>query len=610
MMGNYHVRFGERDGETRRQNGRKVRPVPTPRSGAFLFAAIRVLKPIYEAVLDRMEALVEVRQTSSVDLSTPLAAAAAHPNHDYFITKSIIVHNLYGVDIMAEATEICKLRLFLRMVADLNDARHIEPLPDIDFNIRAGNALVGYVQPEEIGLAYSSSGVAGMNPRQQKLLAKVRDVQRELRLYRNAQLQYNPSAETFRAGRQWLRDQISELDEDLNTDLLKIGQIRKEDDGSFNTRPFHWFTAFYEILDNGGFDVIVGNPPYVEYSKVKGSEKIDGEEKYRIYGYKTVETGNLFSFIFERSLSLKKDTGSIGLIVPVSFLCTERMVPLQSISIYKHNSWNSSFDMRPSSLFTGVSQRLTITIIRKKSEKIESYFGGFRRWTEKERDHLLNLTSYIEVDLNDFKSGYMPKISENTEYSIFKKMTGSSIVDFEIKESKNPIYIHRIVRYFVKAIDFIPYFWNNKDGIKKSDDYKPFYLDDKYVYAISAIINSSLFYWYWHSFSDGFHCGYRDVRAFRLGDFKNSKYISDLDRLGRNIIQDIRSKSIRKRIQSKSTGYIEYDELTPRLSLNIVRDIDTVIQKHYGFTDEELDFLVNYDIKYRMTQDTDGDSGE
>ena len=73
-----------------------------------------------------------------------------HPNRRYFILKSIIINNLYGVDIMDEAVEICKLRLFLKMVAQLEDVKRIEPLPDIDFNIQAGNTLVGYATYNEV----------------------------------------------------------------------------------------------------------------------------------------------------------------------------------------------------------------------------------------------------------------------------------------------------------------------------------------------------------------------------------------------------------------------------------------------------------------------------
>ena len=63
---------------------------------------------------------------------------ASHENETYFILKSIIIDNLYGVDIMEEAVEICKLRLFLKLVAQLETYEQIEPLPDIDFNVRCG----------------------------------------------------------------------------------------------------------------------------------------------------------------------------------------------------------------------------------------------------------------------------------------------------------------------------------------------------------------------------------------------------------------------------------------------------------------------------------------
>src|ERR1035437_11069756 len=75
---------------------------------------------------------------------------ARHPSPRYFIFKSIILNNLYGVDIMEEATEICKLRLFLKLVSQVDAYENIEPLPDIDFNIQAGNTLVGFASEAEL----------------------------------------------------------------------------------------------------------------------------------------------------------------------------------------------------------------------------------------------------------------------------------------------------------------------------------------------------------------------------------------------------------------------------------------------------------------------------
>src|SRR5262245_40547155 len=78
------------------------------------------------------------------DFRKTLEQLDRHPSRRYFILKSIIVQNLYGVDIMREAVEICKLRLFLKLVSQVQRVEQLEPLPDIDFNIRAGNTLIGF----------------------------------------------------------------------------------------------------------------------------------------------------------------------------------------------------------------------------------------------------------------------------------------------------------------------------------------------------------------------------------------------------------------------------------------------------------------------------------
>src|SRR5207249_212360 len=127
-------------------------------SGAFLLAALNILEPLYEACLERMQAFVEDPGRSGerhspqkfADFRKVLTEAERHSNRSYLILKSIIVNNLYGVDVMEEAVEICKLRLFLKLLAQMDGEKHPEPLPDIDFNIRVGNTLVGFVSLQEI----------------------------------------------------------------------------------------------------------------------------------------------------------------------------------------------------------------------------------------------------------------------------------------------------------------------------------------------------------------------------------------------------------------------------------------------------------------------------
>lgn len=65
--------------------------------------------------------------------------------------------------------------------------------------------------------------------------------------------------------------------------------------------------------------------------------------------------------------------------------------------------------------------------------------------------------------------------------------------------------------------------------------------------------------------------------------------------------------SIRRKAYSEKTGTIEYDGVWPQYSKAVIDEIDRVLAKHYGFADEELDFIINYDIKYRMGgSDNDG----
>lgn len=70
---------------------------------------------------------------------------------------------------------------------------------------------------------------------------------------------------------------------------------------------------------------------------------------------------------------------------------------------------------------------------------------------------------------------------------------------------------------------------------------------------------------------------------------------------------DMNSKSARRVYVYKSTGRVEYDEFYMKLSKPIIDEIDRVLAKHYGFTEEELDFIINYDIKYRMGDELNPD---
>ena len=167
---------------------------PTCGSGAFLFAALNILEPLYEACLDRMQVFLD--EVGVISESRParrysdfreiLERIAQHPNREYFVLKSIIINNLYGVDIMDEAIEICKLRLFLKMVAQLEGVRRIEPLPDIDFNVQAGNTLIGYATYDKVRNAIK--GKLDFDNTMKRIEEKAEDVEQLFEQFRLQQI--------------------------------------------------------------------------------------------------------------------------------------------------------------------------------------------------------------------------------------------------------------------------------------------------------------------------------------------------------------------------------------------------------------------------------------
>ncbi len=591
---------------------------PTCGSGAFLFAALNILEPLYRASLDRMRTLIGDWDTRGdkhpnyrKEFYTILDQAARHPNEDYYIFKSIIVHNLYGVDIMEEAAEICKLRLFLKLAAQLEPGQEIEPLPDIDFNIRAGNTLVGYVGRDEARNAFQpdSSGqsrLAGIEHSLESFDALEERLQFFDSLFRDFQTKqtnFDTEPDALREAKTALETQITPLRSDLNRFLAADYDMKNVVSDEALTRwcdshrPFHWFVEFHEIIARGGFDIIIGNPPYVELVKVKS---------YLLRGYDTISCGNLYALLIERSLQLISDSGSVGLIVPLSLVCTERTAAVRPF-VRNRQAWVACYDMRPSSLFEGVAQRLCIFVNTGRTQRdVQLWTGGYRRWSGAERSALLALTHFRVAERAE-PNAIIPKFVSGHERSMLAKIAGAPLENY-VQANGQPVLVHRIVRYFVKALDFVPHFRSADGTVRKSEDYKLFGFEPTEQRAITAALNSTLFYWFWRAHCDGFHCGYHDVYSFPWARLCSEDVRARLDQLVSRLMDRLRDTSSRKSAQTKA-GPIEYQEFYPKSSKVIADEIDTVLAEHYDFTEEELDFIINYDIKYRMGLSGGSDDG-
>jgi len=570
---------------------------PTCGSGAFLFAALNILEPLYEACLERMEGFIEDAKKlpspasgrrvggegAFPDFAKVLAEVDKHPSRRYYIFKNIILHNLFGVDIMAEAVEICKLRLFLKLVSQVDAGCELEPLPDIDFNIRAGNTLVGYATEAQFDAANT---LASDQTHRAEIKASTADLADLFDRFREQQTVHG--GKVTADDKRKLRDKLNGLSLELDRYLARDYGIDPDKAKPFaawreSHQPFHWFAEFYGEMREGGFDVVIGNPPYVELSSVK---------TYKPYGFELESTGNLFSICTERFAHLMS-SARLGVIVPISSVSTPRMTPMMEFMEKKFDHfWVSNFAVRPGKLFTGVDMNLSILIGRHKRVPAgpqHLYSTRYNRWNESAREALFPTLSYAP-SLRFASTHAIFKVGVASESAILKKIQTQKPLSLSLPEkndSGTKIYYHSGGRYFRKCIKQ-----------KLSNEYKELQVKPGTENSIICLISSSLYYWYWLLESDCYHVTKADVLEFPAHP---SVFVaSELIDLGDDLLIDLENNAIVRTRNRKSGEVVQEVNYYVGKSKGLIDKIDLIVAKHYGLNDDETDFIINYDIKYRM----------
>ena len=588
---------------------------PTCGSGAFLFAAVNILESLYEACLDRMEAFVEDAERSGekgrrqkfTDFRRVLERVAAHPNRRYFVYKSIILNNLFGVDIMEEAVEICKLRLFLKLAAQVDpdssyDNLGIEPLPDIDFNIRAGNTLVGYANYDEVRRAATSK--LDFDNTMESISRKAAELQEAFDTFRARQVEGNGSVPM--KDKKEVHKHLKKLEDELNRYLAgEYGVAPSEKDAyakwQRSHQPFHWLVEFYGIMTAGGFDVIIGNPPYVE---------LRAFDEYEPLHFQCEKSGNLYALIIERCAALGLRAGRQGYIVPVSSVSTDRYATLQRLLLLREDYF-SSYDDRPSRLFDGLEHvRLTIHILGHTTSVPQLFSTRYNKWMADERSRLFSKLRFTTAP-SSLVERTLPKLCSEVEHSLIAKLSGqrTRLAAFESKTGRHSVYYSRKVGYFLQVLDFEPRVLDGSGTRRPPSEFKGLrFRSESHANLTLCCLNANLFYWFVTVFSDCRHVNRREVAAFPidLDALAMTSVATSLVGLGKDLMQDLRVNS------SNRTMRFRHDTLTvqciyPKESKSIIDGIDRLLATHYGFTEEELDFIINYDIKYRMGVDTEGD---
>lgn len=335
-------------------------------SGAFLLLSAEILLDIYSKINDEL----------------------GLKNSKIALKKLILKNNIYGVDINPNAVSIAKLRLWLWIVQEY-DKDTVEPLPNIDYNLRTGNSLVGYKNIDKfkdqkvsvLDWMVSEESIQYLIKSKQKKIEKVKSREGDLD-------ELNDEIED-------LNSRIDrELDNRLYSEIEKSEDIPKE--SFMDLDPFHWEIEFPGVFKDGeGFDVIVGNPPYINM------QKLDNLRKYCRAKHEEVYTGqnDIIYYFFSRSINTLRDSGQLGFITSRYFLESANADKLRSFLSEKSNI-AEIIDFRNYQVFgSDINVLSAITLLEKSDESSETTVRKARRSLDSESYILQEFEKIPHTDL-------------------------------------------------------------------------------------------------------------------------------------------------------------------------------------------------------------------
>ncbi|MXW76627.1 MAG: hypothetical protein F4Z58_11445 [Acidimicrobiaceae bacterium] len=417
---------------------------PTVGSGAFLFAALEVLDPLYEGVLDRA---AEIHDRTGVQAKC-LQNARVHHSDRYWMLKTICLHNLFGVDLMAEAPEIAKLRLFLKLAAQIDDVSLLEPLPDLDFNIKTGNLLVGIADKEDAE-ARLGGGQLDLGGEIEEIAAvsdRVGDAYERFTAIQSR----DSDQRDLTSAKQTL---IAKLETSRKSaDELLYG--KREESQTFEEwrsshSPFHWFVEFPSVWRNDGFDVVIGNPPYIKKSLVTD---------YTWTGYVTEKCPDLYALCVERASNLVNDKGWMSMIVMHSLCFSGGFSSLRRFLDDAFGSiWVSSFAKRPSLLFAGSADvRNSIVVAKSQPVDAQLFSTGCKRWLSETRDRLFDGLQYAlvpDVLSRNQEWGQWPFLDREFSRAVESLVTTNKPLRDSLSDGamESPLYFKTVAQYFLSV---------------------------------------------------------------------------------------------------------------------------------------------------------------
>lgn len=550
---------------------------PTCGSGAFLLAAMKVLEELYEAVFEGIRHHVEGSSSPVPYLETIVSDSEG--NSAYFLRKSIALHNLYGVDILEEAVEIARLRLFLALVATVDQRDRLEPLPDLDMNIRCGNILVGCVSTEDLQRVHGGDWVFAETVVAIKEQAvQLRDIYRRFQDAQRAEhrsdvLEWKAKLQT---GTALLRDQLDRLysRSDSQATGWDFAEWRR------THQPFHWIAEFPEAVLEGGFSVVVGNPPFVRRNKVP----------YSFSGFASDSAPDIYAPCLERSAQMVVDDGRLAMIAPISLVRGSEkgfMHLRQSVKTILPTRWFSVYDLRPDKLFKAQVCPTLLIGHATGSHASQVSSSNLRRWRSEYREHLFETVMYSASYSDQKLQSAWPMIGDPAASDLLKELSasGKSIGNWvrkhgKFKVGRKTVRNRRFLTVFLRE----PPCWEMENGVPgprvPQSEVHWMGFDDEFHQKAVFLIGAGRFgHWFWTTIGDAFHVTSGMVEWFPC-DLERLRPVADeVIRLGHDLSDRMMDAPIVDRNRKFVGGY----------NLGACRDLtdkaDRIIMEHLGMGD-------------------------
>ncbi|EGN1207013.1 class I SAM-dependent DNA methyltransferase [Campylobacter coli] len=340
---------------------------PAVGSGHFLVSALNVMLSIYDELnLFNEEFYLEVQNDEILITNhkgefikykrpkTPKDKAHLIQQELFHTKKDIIENNLFGVDINPNSCEITKLRLWIELLKhsfyqsfDDGNYHDLKTLPNIDINIKCGNSLVSYFETGK-----SLSHYPNIKERINKYKRIVKDYKegfytdkshinqeiknlkisfknfcfadkfkKEMKGFNDKCEKYSKKYGNFLAVddenlKFFVSANLTLFDFDEKVATKEFANLKKEYDNIFNlesNHPFEWRFEFPEILDDDGnfkgFDLIIGNPPYIRQEELK-ELKPHLAKNYKVYK----GTSDIYTYFYELGFNVLKENGILSFI--------------------------------------------------------------------------------------------------------------------------------------------------------------------------------------------------------------------------------------------------------------------------------------------------------